>query len=37
MTLTAEYLSLLREKNDPQLLEQIYQNSYKMFLQDIIH
>jgi TatD DNase family protein len=37
MTLTADYLCSLREKSSQLLLNQIYQNGYKMFLQDIAH
>lgn len=37
LPLVAEELVLLRNAEMVQLLEQIYQNSYKMFLQDINH
>ena len=37
LPLVAEELVLLRNADKVQLLEQIYRNSYKMFLQDINH
>jgi TatD DNase family protein len=37
LPLVGEYLSSLRNQNKQQLLDEIYQNSYKMFLQDIVH
>jgi len=37
LPLVADKLAALRNQDKSQLLNQIYQNSYKMFLQDIIH
>ncbi len=37
LPLVGEFLCSLRGENKQQLLDKIYQNSYKMFLQDIVH